>query len=399
MIKHLIDSAPAGPEPPAESCDRILLVEDNAGDARLTQESLAAQKVDKFTLVHVTSLAAACLRLREGHFDAVLLDLSLPDAHGLDTLISLRQQAPSIPIVVFTGLSDEASAIQAVKEGAQDYLGKGETDGNTLARRLRFAIERSLSSSARAVQAEQPKSCKTLGFLGSKGGVGTSTIACYLATALHDLTKESVLLADFDFDCGILGFLMEVETKYSLIDALQNAANLEAGIWSSLVCRKTRGLDIITAPSDLNLREEATPEQYRQVFAFLRGTYRWIVADLGRGFNRHTSDLLDSSDVTYVVTTVELAALRQARLLIPRLRRTGDQTESVRLVLNELPKRLPFSPADIEGMLGCRVCATLPHVAELRENEKQFASLPRAAALAKALAKMAEEIAGKPGGK
>jgi Flp pilus assembly CpaE family ATPase len=347
--------------------------------------------------VHVASLAAASLRLREGHFDAVLLDLSLPDAHGPDTLSSLRQQAPSIPIVVLTGLSDEATAIQAVKEGAQDYLVKGETDGNTLARRLRFAIERHLSSSARALQSEQPKVCKTLGFLGSKGGVGTSTVACYLATALHDLTKESVLLADLDFDCGVLGFLMEVETQYSLMDALQNADHLEADIWTSLVCRKTHGLDIITAPSGVNLREEATPEQYRQVFAFLRGTYRWIIADLGRGFNRRTSDLLDSSDVTYLVTTVELAALRQARLLIPRLRRTEDRSESLRLVLNEVPRRLPFSPGDIEGMLGCHAWTTLPQVTELRENQKRSATLPRAAALVKALAKMAEEIVGKPG--
>jgi CheY-like chemotaxis protein len=248
MIKHLIDSVPAGPEPPAESSARILLVEDNAGDARLTQESLATQKVDKFTMVHVASLATACLRLRGEHFDAVLLDLSLPDSHGPATLSSLRQQAPSIPIVVLTGLSDEATAIEAVTQGAQDYLVKGETDGNTLARRLRFAIQRHLSSSTHAVPAEQPKLCKTLGLLGSKGGVGTSTVACYLATALYDLTKEPVLLADFDFDCGVLGFLMEVETKYSLMDALQNADHLEAGIWSTLVSKKAGGLDVIAAP-------------------------------------------------------------------------------------------------------------------------------------------------------
>ncbi len=286
-----------------------------------------------------------------------------------------------------------------MKEGAQDYLVKGETDGNTLARRLRFAIERHLSFSARAVQAEPPSLCTTVGLLGSKGGVGTSTIACYLATALHDLTKESVLLADLDFDCGVLGFLMEVESKYSLMDALQNADHLETDIWRSLISSKTRGLDIITAPGQVDSREEATPEQYRQVFAFLRGTYRWIVADLGRGFNQRTSDLLNSSDVTYLVTTLELAALRQARLLIPKLRRSGDQPEALRLVLNELPKRPPFSTGDIERILGCRVAASLPHLAELRTIEERSASLPRAAALVKALAKMAEELTKKPRGK
>jgi len=114
-----------------------------------------------------------------------------------------------------TGLSDEALAIKAVNAGAQDYLVKGEADGVALARRLRFAIERGRSS-AQSLSAEPSNLLTTLGFLGCKGGVGASTIACYLGIALRTQTRESVLLADFDFESGVLGFLMEVEPKYSL---------------------------------------------------------------------------------------------------------------------------------------------------------------------------------------
>jgi DNA-binding response OmpR family regulator len=139
-------------------------------------------------VVAAATLGEALIRVSEERFDAVLLDLSLPDARGLDALAGMRRRAPSIPIVVMTGLSDEALAIKAVNEGAQDYLLKGEADGSALARRLRFAIERGRS----AVRAEPPNLSRMLGFLGCKGGVGASTIACYLGMALHTQTKESV---------------------------------------------------------------------------------------------------------------------------------------------------------------------------------------------------------------
>src|SRR5258708_26158757 len=136
-----------------------------------------------------------------------------------------------------TGLSDEALAIKAVNTGAQDYLVKGEADGFALARRLRFAIERGRSS-AQSPSPDPANLSRTLGFLGCKGGVGASTIACYLGMALRTQTREPVLLADFDFESGVLGFLMEVESRYTLIDAAQTADRLDADLWKSLVHNK-----------------------------------------------------------------------------------------------------------------------------------------------------------------
>ena len=89
-----------------------------------------------------TIRALGLKRLGEEVFDAMLLDLNLPDSRGLDTLVRAQAQAPAVPIVVLTGLADEAMGIEAVKRGAQDYLAKGQVDGNLLVRALRHAIER-----------------------------------------------------------------------------------------------------------------------------------------------------------------------------------------------------------------------------------------------------------------
>jgi sigma-B regulation protein RsbU (phosphoserine phosphatase) len=121
---------------------RILLVEDNPGDARLLRETLREAESFPFELAHADRLAAAEERLAAGAFDVVLLDLSLPDAHGLDTVRRTLQAAPEIPIIVLTGLDDETLAVTAVQAGAQDYLVKGRLDGTLLARAIRYACER-----------------------------------------------------------------------------------------------------------------------------------------------------------------------------------------------------------------------------------------------------------------
>lgn len=121
---------------------RLLLVEDNPGDARLLQEMLIETGV-RHELTHVGSLGAAVDALAGASFDAVLLDLSLPDGKGLTTLGRVREWAQDMPVVVMTGLGDDETSIMAVQAGAQDYLVKGEFTGRTMFRAVQYAIERS----------------------------------------------------------------------------------------------------------------------------------------------------------------------------------------------------------------------------------------------------------------
>lgn len=121
---------------------RLLLVEDSPGDARLVNELLRESCGSQHHVVLVDRLAGALAVLQDRRFDAVLLDLSLPDSAGLDTLVRFREQAPEVPVVILTGLNDEAIAIKAVQNGAQDYLVKGQGDGHLIRRAVGYAIER-----------------------------------------------------------------------------------------------------------------------------------------------------------------------------------------------------------------------------------------------------------------
>ncbi|MEW6245777.1 MAG: GGDEF domain-containing response regulator [Nitrospirota bacterium] len=121
---------------------RVLLIEDNPVDAQLTQDILAEWAADRFDLTRVGTLGEGLARLARDRFDAVLLDLSLPDAQGLNTVTQVLATSPGIPIVVLTGYDDQELALQAVQQGAQDYLVKGQAQADLLSRAIRYAIER-----------------------------------------------------------------------------------------------------------------------------------------------------------------------------------------------------------------------------------------------------------------
>jgi signal transduction histidine kinase len=130
------------PPPMKEKALQVLLVEDNAGDARLLREMFSTEKAGSFELTHLLRMSEAVVHLGKGGVDIALLDLGLPDAHGLESVRRAHAVAPDVPLIVLTGLDDEALAAEAMKEGAQDYLIKGQIENRALPRALRHAIER-----------------------------------------------------------------------------------------------------------------------------------------------------------------------------------------------------------------------------------------------------------------
>lgn len=122
---------------------KVLLIEDNPGDARLVQEMLSEIKPSPFALEWAERLSIGLERLAQGDIDVILLDLGLPDSTGINTFFKTHIKAPRAAVIVLTALDDEELAIQAVREGAQDYLVKGQVTGSQLGRAIRYARQRS----------------------------------------------------------------------------------------------------------------------------------------------------------------------------------------------------------------------------------------------------------------
>jgi len=139
------------PEPGKNNSNpHVLLIEDNQDYAYVLMTRFSAAKSPAFVMEHAETLQDGIDRLAKTKFDAVLLDLTLPDSHGLDTFLKLHTHAPALPVVVLTGLEDEALGLEAVRRGAQDFLAKRKADWKAVAKVLLYAIERHRTQGALA---------------------------------------------------------------------------------------------------------------------------------------------------------------------------------------------------------------------------------------------------------
>ncbi len=120
----------------------ILIIEDNPADARLVQEMLKESRHIEFVTTKAEYLSEGLTMIEENQYDAVLLDLSLPDSQGLDTFNQVINKAPDLPVIILTGLRDEELTLSAVKLGAQDFIFKSDIEPKLLARSISYAIER-----------------------------------------------------------------------------------------------------------------------------------------------------------------------------------------------------------------------------------------------------------------
>lgn len=139
---------------------RLLVVEDNLADARYLEETLSESRDSRFECVCVSDLAGAAAALGTATFDIVLLDLSLPDATGMDSVRRMRELAPRTPCIVLTGTRDDRLALQAVAAGAQDYIEKGTEGARLLSRSIRYAIERRKAEDAAVGRAQAEEAAR-----------------------------------------------------------------------------------------------------------------------------------------------------------------------------------------------------------------------------------------------
>ncbi|MBV9895066.1 MAG: hybrid sensor histidine kinase/response regulator [Chloroflexi bacterium] len=237
---------------------RVLLVEDNPGDARLIREMLRDSGPRKSTmdLSFADRLSGGLERLRSEKFDLVLLDLTLPDSSGLETFESVHSAAPSVPIVVLSGLDDEAVAVRAVQFGAQDYLVKGQVDGGAILRSMRYAIERQRLEDARADLEHQRDEF----FSSVSHDLRTPVAAIKAAIGVVLANEPQNMPASLHRLLGNIDLAADELTK--LIENLLEMARLQAGrveLWRSpvdlreVVARAVRNIEPLAAERNQTL--------------------------------------------------------------------------------------------------------------------------------------------------
>ncbi len=211
-----------------EKCIKVLLIEDNPGDARLIREILQEETSPRFDLEDAERLDDGLRRLAKGGIDVVLLDLSLPDSQGIDTLHRAHAGAPGVPIVVLTGLADHAVAAEALKAGGQDYLNKGMLNYCILHRSLERATMRRCSEEDRhlAEETAAPGGRDRDEFQATVGDEVHASMARVLAT-VSAVMDEPGTAAELLPALALIRHRVELEAR--LVDDLLMYSRLETG--------------------------------------------------------------------------------------------------------------------------------------------------------------------------
>ena len=337
----------------------ILLIEDNPGDTRLIRELFAEARGIAPCLLCADRLSTGIQQIRDGGVDVVLLDLSLPDSQGFDTFSKLRAHSKGLPVILITGMEDEDLGMRAVREGAQDYMVKGAVTALSLARAVRFAVERqkTLEASSNARPGAEP--ARVLGFMGAKGGVGTTTVALNTAAILAAQGKSVIAIELRPFSGSFSS-----QTQQSPSRNLKHLLDLEPEQITAAELKKCTvtlpfGVQAIYAPQKPDEFMEIRPGQAEAILRQAQQMADYVVVDLPPApvYFSQAGGLFDF--VTLVVER-DAACVAAGRLAVQLLKQWGVAESSVgaAIVIKDALGAF-ISPAEIGAGLGCAIAGMM----------------------------------------
>ncbi|MCW5979978.1 MAG: response regulator [Bryobacteraceae bacterium] len=345
-----------------------LLIEDNPGDAILIREMLLELPASPFTVQWADTLAKGLARARAGQIDIVLLDLGLPDSQGLDTFLRLHQAAPHAPIIVLSGREDDDLAVSAVRAGAEDYLVKGTVSADSLGRSIRYTIERYARQrrSAATPSGNGRKKGRVVGFIGAKGGVGTTTVALNAAAAIAE-QKRNVILAELRGSCGTLSHhFFQRQIPASNLSRLSNRAEVaftEAELHACLT-RHSTGFGVLFGPQKAGEAKPIAGETARRIVGMLSASAEFVALDLPSEPSESNRNAVSLCDFVGLVLEREPSCVAAGKIVLDHLR--GWNTEALigAIIVHRTPLAIPLDLEQIARELGVGIAGLIPPAAD-----------------------------------
>ena len=339
--------------------ERILIVDDDTDSLKLIGLMLQRQGYD---IVVASNGAGALSRARADQPNLIILDVMMPDMDGYEVCRRLRHDPTTqgIPIIMFTAKTMVDDKVAGFEAGADDYLTK-PTHPAELASRVKAVLARSASQ-------RRPSNDQTLtiGFLGAKGGVGTTTLALNVAAAMAK--AESTVLADLRPGQGTLGLALGFGRSTGMANLLSRpTAEITARAVENELVTHNSGLRLLLSSSKpketlLNI----SPDAAAMIIRHLESLNRMVAVDLGAGLNRLTARLIQEVDQLTFAVEPNRVALTLARENLLELEQLGIQSSHINIVLiNRTQSSLLIPWQEAEQMLNHEMTAIISPAPEL----------------------------------
>ncbi len=273
---------------------------------------------------------------------ALILDLSSNPEEAYRILEKVRQAAPDLYIIAADFSVEGEAIIGAIRAGANDYLMLPLRRGD-----FRDAMAR-LERTPRRASSSGSRLGKIYTFLGTKGGVGTTTLAVNFASVLAQRKQNTVLL-DLDAIGNDVAMQLGAQPQYTLMEVADNLARMDQALFEGFVARDPLGFYFVGPPDDLEQRGYFSEALFRDFGAFLVEKYEAVVVDGGRAVNDEVVlGALQASNTIFLVVTQELSTIRNAQRYIAFLMRMGFNQDQLRVVVNNYSKKVGSHHATLD---------------------------------------------------
>jgi pilus assembly protein CpaE len=291
-----------------------------------------------------SSLEALSARKGDSAPDVIVVDIR--DGGLPPELASVRRARPDAAIVAVTSQLDAAMMLEAIRAGVNEFLAEPLNDAD-----LRQALER-ISASRRS-----PAESKVFAFIGAKGGVGTTTVASNVATALAQDKSARVLMVDLHPAYGDAALFFAAEPRFSVLDALENTHRLDAAYLRGLVVHTKAGLDLL-ASSDRSVVGSIDAHRIRTLIEFVARQYTHVVLDVPRS-DSAALDALEGATKIVIVAQQELSTVRGAARMANTLRQRYGK-DRVQVVVSRYDVASPIAESDVAKVTGGTIQHTFP---------------------------------------
>ena len=299
---------------------------------------------------------------KETQPDVVVIAMEEPIVRAVQSVEALADLLPQSPVVVYSSIKDPANIRRAMQAGAKDYLLQPlkeeeliESVHSTLAQEERRQM--SLSGEVHGPVA----SGTVITVFGAKGGIGKTTIATNLATAIVQSTSASVVLLDMDTRFGDVAILMDMPVERSIADLAVPEEEISKETIQDCLYTHNTGVAVLPAPIRPTDWRNVHAGHIERVVGLLSQTYDYVVLDTPGTFNDIVARALELATVVLLVATVDMASMKDTLLALDMLRTWNFPQEKVKLVINSTNEATNVQPTDVKRMLGRDVFWTVPY--------------------------------------
>ncbi|MBI2332145.1 MAG: response regulator [Chloroflexi bacterium] len=353
---------------------RVLIVDDIA-ETRENVRKLLQFEVDVEVVGTARTGKEGIQLAQEMNPDVVLMDINMPDIDGITATENIRRNSPHIQVVILSVQGDQNYMRRAMLAGARDFLTKPPM-GDELISAIKRAgemahTEREKGAKQQMVMSAAVGASPMGGFMPSthgkiivvyspKGGTGCTTIAVNLAIALHNEDTRTVLI-DGNLQFGDVAIFVNEQGKNTVLDIAPRVDDLDSEIVDEILIKhEASGIRILAAPQRPEMAEKISAEQFMKVLQFMQRMYSYVVVDTSCILTDVILSAIDLSDVVVLVTTQEIPAIKNSRLILDLLNTMGISKDRIVFAMNRFDKRIAITPERVSDNLKHELTAVIP---------------------------------------